>query len=71
MAAADYHFVDRWRVKATIEEVADIIGAKGTDLPRWWPSTYSDAIELEPGDADGGEACGEAARRGAARVGHL
>lgn len=53
MAAADYHFVDRWRVKATIEEVADIIGASGTDLPRWWPSTYSNAIELDPGDDAG------------------
>lgn len=53
MAAADYHFVDRWRVQGTIEEVSDIIGAKGTDLPRWWPSTYSDAVELEAGEPGG------------------
>lgn len=53
MAAADYYFVDRWRVRGAIEEVSDIIGAKGTDLPRWWPSTYSDAVELEAGEPDG------------------
>ncbi len=31
----DYHFVDRWRVEADVEEVADII-EDALSLPRWW-----------------------------------
>jgi hypothetical protein len=52
MATNDYHFVTRWRVKATLEEVARII-ADGPGLPRWWPAVYLDVQELEPGDERG------------------
>ena len=52
MPTNDYHFITRWRLNATVEEVARIL----TDAPgltRWWPSVYSDVRELAPGDARG------------------
>ena len=52
MASSDYHFITHWRVRGTIDEIADIIG-NAADLVRWWPSVYLDVRELEPGDADG------------------
>ena len=45
----DYHFVTRWRIRGTVREVSDILGAV-EDLPRWWPAVYLDVEELEPGD---------------------
>jgi hypothetical protein len=48
MSTNDYHFVDRWRVEADVEEVADII-EDTLNLPRWWGSVYFDVKELEPG----------------------
>jgi len=52
MASNEYHFITRWRVKANLEEVADII-SDAPDLVRWWPSVYLDVQELEPGDDRG------------------
>jgi hypothetical protein len=52
MPANVYHFVSRWRVAASIEEVSDILGA-AEDLPRWWPSVYLKVETLEPGDEQG------------------
>lgn len=43
-----YHFVDRWRVKGGVEEVADIL-EDALSLPRWWGSVYFDVKEIEPG----------------------
>jgi hypothetical protein len=34
MPTADYHFIDRWRVAADLNEVADII-EDAINLPRW------------------------------------
>jgi hypothetical protein len=52
MATNEYHFVDRWRVEGTVEEVSAILeDAKA--LSRWWPSVYLEVAELEPG-GDGG-----------------
>ena len=48
----EYHFLTRWRVPGEIEEVAAIL-SDPLDLPRWWPSVYLDARELEPAAADG------------------
>jgi hypothetical protein len=48
----EYVFVTRWRVEASIEEVSEIL-QNGVDLPRWWPSVYLDARELQPGNAAG------------------
>jgi|GEM_PF-6046966 len=39
MPTADYHFIDRWRVEADCEEVADII-EDALSLPRWCGSVY-------------------------------
>jgi hypothetical protein len=47
-----YHFVSRWRVKATCGEVADILGDP-LALPRWWPSVYLAVEEIRPPDAHG------------------
>src|SRR5579871_5462991 len=52
MAAHEYHFVTRWRIEATIEEVSDVL-RDVLGLPRWWPSVYLDVKELAPGDANG------------------
>src|SRR5215208_6410963 len=47
-----YSFVNRWRVKGTVDEVAEILGA-GEDLPRWWPGIFLDAVVLERGEKNG------------------
>lgn len=39
-----YHFVTRWRVEGTPEEVFALID-EPLDLPRWWPSVYLAAEE--------------------------
>jgi len=52
MPTNDYHFISRWRVRASITDVADVISdAEG--LPRWWPAVYLDVRELEPGEPSG------------------
>lgn len=52
MAANEYHFVTRWRVEGTVEEVSAIL-EDALGLPRWWPSVYLQVEELEPGDKRG------------------
>jgi hypothetical protein len=52
VAKNDYHFITHWRVKGTVEEVADILN-DATDLVRWWPSVYLDVQEVEAGDEKG------------------
>lgn len=52
MASTDYHFVDRWRVMGTVEEVADVI-KDAPDYPRWWRAVYLDVRRIEPGNEDG------------------
>ncbi len=52
MAANDYHFISHWRVRASREEVAEIL-SDAEDLPRWWPSVYLAVHVLEPGDENG------------------
>ncbi len=47
-----YSFVDRWRVKGSVEEVYDLL-SHGEDYPRWWPAIYLDAVVLERGQASG------------------
>ena len=51
MSTHAYHFVDRWRVEATLTEVADLLS--DTNLPRWWPSAYRSVQVIHPGDKDG------------------
>lgn len=47
-----YKFVDRWRVKGTVKEVAAII-FDGTTYIKWWPSVYREAFEVVPPDKYG------------------
>ena len=52
MPANEYHFVTTWRVPATREEIAAILGdAEG--LARWWPSVYLRVRVEAPGDERG------------------
>ncbi len=53
MASNDYHFITRWRVRATPPEIADVFG-DAAGLARWWPSVYLDVEELAPGDPQTG-----------------
>ncbi len=47
-----YHFITRWRMDATCEEVYRIL--EDVDgLARWWPSVYLDVVVLEKGRPGG------------------
>ena len=48
----DYHFVTKWTVASTCEEVSDVLGDP-LDLPRWWPMVYLKVEELRPGGSSG------------------
>ncbi|MEP6993393.1 MAG: SRPBCC family protein [Acidobacteriota bacterium] len=50
--APEYRFLSHWRVLGTVQEVADLM-ADARELPRWWPSVYLRAEELEAGDDRG------------------
>lgn len=52
MPTNDYHFITRWRVEGTVDEVSDVL-KDATALPRWWPSVYLDVQQLEPGNEEG------------------
>ena len=52
MSANEYHFISRWRVEGTLEEVSEVL-EDGPGLTRWWPSVYLEVRELEPPRADG------------------
>jgi hypothetical protein len=52
VAAPEYRFLSHWRVPGTVHEVATLL-EDARELPRWWPSVYLRAEELEPGDAHG------------------
>ena len=44
MSAEQYRFVTEWRVRGTIDDVADVI-ADIEALPEWWPAVYLDVEE--------------------------
>lgn len=48
MSANEYHFITRWRVESTVEEVFEVLD-NPTDLVRWWPAVYLEVKEVEPG----------------------
>ncbi len=52
LAPAEYRFVNRWRVRGTVEEVADII-QHPDQFHRWWPAAWLDYRLLEAGDENG------------------
>ncbi|MBP7691193.1 MAG: hypothetical protein KA764_04720 [Anaerolineales bacterium] len=52
MASNSYHFVTRWRLPGTCEEISQVL-MEARALPRWWPAVYLDVAELAPGDSAG------------------
>lgn len=52
MATNDYHFITKWTLEGSIEEIADILN-DAPGLVRWWPSVYLDVQRLEEGDERG------------------
>ena len=52
MTANEYHFLTRWRVMGTAEEVTEVL-SDALSLVRWWPAVYLEVRELEPGDSSG------------------
>ena len=47
-----YHFVTRWEVEGTLQEVSEILGDT-ISLTRWWPSVYLRVEDMAPGDSRG------------------
>jgi hypothetical protein len=56
MTGSTYHFLTSWRLKASPEEVYDIIG-QPLEYPRWWPSVYLDCRETASGSPNGTGRC--------------
>ena len=46
--ANHYHFITRWRVKGSAEDVFEVLSAP-LEYPRWWPSVYLTVRETAPG----------------------
>ena len=49
---SSYHFITRWEMPATCEEVYRTL-EDAEDLVRWWPSVYLDAKVIEKGQPGG------------------
>lgn len=47
-----YHFVTRWRLKASAWEAYDIV-SQPLEYPRWWPSVYLSCREVAHGSPEG------------------
>ncbi len=52
MLSNDYHFITRWQVEGTVEEVSNVL-EDTTSLPRWWPAVYLEVQVLDPGNEIG------------------
>lgn len=52
MPSNEYHFITRWRVQGSVDEVYDLI-SHPLDYPRWWPSVYLKIDELTASDESG------------------
>ena len=52
MALDSYHYISRWKVEATVEEVAEIV-TDALSFVDWWPSVYLEMKEVAPGDGGG------------------
>ena len=52
MPANDYQFITRWRLPGTPEQVSDLLDDSET-MMRIWPSLYTRATVVEPGDEHG------------------
>ena len=52
LATNEYHFVNRWRLRATIDEVAELI-QHPEEFRNWWPSAWLDYELLSDPDDPG------------------
>lgn len=52
MKANEYRFVDRWRIRGTVEEITEIF-RDGEGFTRWWPSVYLKLKKTKTGLPDG------------------
>ncbi|HLF75916.1 MAG TPA: polyketide cyclase [Dehalococcoidia bacterium] len=52
MVANEYHMLSHWRVLGTSEKVFDIV-LRAEELPRWWPSGFTEALPIQSGDETG------------------
>jgi hypothetical protein len=52
MPSNEYHFLSRWDVEGTPQEVYEILD-DAPSLVRWWPSVYLDVRQEDAGDARG------------------
>lgn len=52
MPANEYRFITRWRLPGSAEQISELLDDTAT-LLRIWPSLYSRATVLEPGDDRG------------------
>ncbi len=48
----EYHFVNRWRLPGTIDEVAELI-EHPEEFRLWWPAAWLDYVSLDDGDEGG------------------
>ena len=48
----EHRLLTHWRIFGTAREIADVLG-RTMELPRWWPSVYLDAEEIEKGGEGG------------------
>jgi hypothetical protein len=63
VAAHEYNFITRWRVRAAVLEVFDIL-FHALDYPRWWPEVYLAVEEVAPPGPDGLGAAARVTTRG-------
>jgi hypothetical protein len=52
MKARELHIPTVWRVKASAQQVYDLL-SRPQDFVRWWPEVYLAVTEVRPGDAGG------------------
>ena len=52
MGFSQYHFVTRWRLHGTPEEIFALL-TRPEEFPRWWGAVYLEATEVQSGDTNG------------------
>ena len=49
MSLPKHHLATSWHLRSPAEAVFDVI-SRPVDLPLWWPATFPEVLELDPGD---------------------
>jgi hypothetical protein len=52
VASNDYHFITRWRVRGTVEQVADLL-ERPREFVRWWSHVYLEVEQIAEGGPHG------------------